>query len=164
MYKMYRILIAIVLACTSVVFILAGCTGLTLRDSKEDVFSRDYKSLSLVADYLVSLEYNSVYITSDDLDGEMYTSGKTCFIDNEDVVKAIALLREAGYSVIDKGDGVVTFVYWSTKDAGKGFAYSSDGSKPQLEFQTYLEELSTENWFYYEEDFNLWKLRSQGKA
>ena len=163
MFKNYRTLIATI-ALVSVISVLTGCSRGAFRESKEEVFARDYESLSFVADYLVSLEHDSVYIPPDYLDGEMYISGKTCFIDNHDVVNAITLLREAGYSVIDKDDGIVTFVYWSNKDVGTGFAYSSDGSKPQLEFQTYLEELSTENWFYYEEDFNLWKLRSQGKA
>lgn len=160
MKKHMRIVVAVV-TWISVIFALAGCSKFAFRDSTGKVFSRDYESLSLIADYLVSLEYDSVYIPSEYKDGEMLISATTCFIDNEDVINAIALLREAGCSVIGKNDGVVTFVYWSTSDVGKGFAYSSDGSDPQLQFRTYLEKLSKENWFYYEEDFNLWRLENQ---
>ena len=162
MRKKSQTLIAAMLVWVCISSLLTGCSRSAIRDSKEEVFARDFKLLSLVADYLVSLEYDSVYIPSDYQDGEMYVSGKTYFIDNHDVVNAIARLREAGYSVIGKDDGVVTFVYWSTKDVGIEFAYSFDGSEPQLQFQTYLEKLSTENWFYCEEDFNLWKLENQG--
>lgn len=161
MRKKHVCIIIAIVTWVSVIFALAGCSRFVFQNSKGKVFSRDYTSLSLVADYLVSLEHDSVYIPSEYPDGEILASGTICFIDNDDIVNAIAILREAGCSVIDKDAGVITFVYWSTSDVGKGFAYSSDGSDPQLQFQTYLEKLSMENWFYYEEDFNLWRLENQ---
>ncbi len=159
-HKKYSVRIVAIVAWMSIISLLTGCAGKAFRDTKEKIFSEDYETLALVADYLADLEHENVYIPSL-ADGEMSVSGKTYCIDNDDIVKAIALLGESGYSVITKDDGIIDFVYWSTLDAGRGFAYSFNGSKPQLQFQTYLEELPTENWFYYEEDFNLWRLNNQ---
>lgn len=162
MKKYIHILVAVI-TWVSVIFALAGCSGDAFRESKEEIFSNDYDLLTLVADYLVELEYERVYITSSFPDGKISVYGKTLYIDNDDVMKAITLLKESGCTVIIKADGIVSFQYWSSLDAGKGFAYSSNEMKPQLQFQTYLEELSVEDWFYYEEDFNLWKLENQMK-
>ena len=163
MHRKYECIVVVVVAWLSLISALSGCSGSAFRDSKDEVFLKNYNLLTLVAEYLVGLEHERVYITSSSLDGEISVNGKTYYIYNDDAVNAIELLKESGCSVILKADGVVTFVYWSTSDVGEGFAYSSDGSEPQLQFRTYLEKLSTENWFYYEENFNLWRLENQIK-
>ena len=164
MHKKHRALIGIIVALVSIFFMLTGCSRSAFRESKDEVFSDDYELLAFVAEYLAGLEYEDIYIPDTLTNGEISVSGKSYFIADDDIVNAMTLLRESGYSVISKHGGIVTFVYWSNKDVGTGFAYSSDGSEPRLQFQTYLEKLSTANWFYYEEDFNLWKQRNQGKS
>lgn len=161
MHHKYGWFAVIVVALVSIISVLSGCSRVAFRESKEEIFSNDYDLLALVSDYLVELEHERVYITSTFLDGEISVDGSTYWIDDEGIVHAIMLLEESGCTVIRKYDGIVTFLYWSTLDASKGFAYSSNGINPQVDFQTHLEKLSMDNWFYYEANYNMWKLENQ---
>ena len=49
---------------------------------------------------------------------------------------------------------------WSNLDSGHGIAYTIDESEPKLQFLTKAEKLNEDNWYYYEEDYNKWKLRN----
>lgn len=79
------------------------------------------------------------------------------------------LFRHRKYQVINKEDNTVSFQLWSNLDAGKGFAYVSDGNSLSIEFLTRYENIQ-ENWYYYESNFNEWRLRNanemrkQGRA
>lgn len=47
------------------------------------------------------------------------------------------------------------------KDSSRGIAYSIDGKEPKLQFLTKLEALPERNWYYYEEDFDEWKIQNK---
>ena len=93
--------------------------------------------------------------------GEMAISGRKIEIQNINIVEAINILKNKGYYVIAKYENTTHFQRWSNLDNGRGVAYSIDGSEPRLEFLTKLEKLPEHNWYYYEEDYNEWRIRNK---
>ena len=83
-------------------------------------------------------------------------------ITDEYIISCIDFLQDQnGYSVIGKDNNTIYFQIWSNVDSGRGFSYSVDSKEPVLPFLTKLEKLQENNWYYYEEDYNEWRLRSK---
>lgn len=83
-------------------------------------------------------------------------------IQDVELVEALnKIFKERKYEVVRKNDKTILFQLWATLDVGKGVVYVSGGEEPSIEFLTKYEKLDKENWFYYESDFNKWKLKNE---
>lgn len=155
----------------SIIFILGGIIfGLILfenrylmpyyrPDSKmiEWYFNRDKEEIIRITDYFVSMKSN-VSFNSVDFKSKNYKY----FIKDQKVVDDLkALFEEKGYEVIGINNNTVYFQKWSRgSDLGIGVAYLADlDDKIGLEFLVKLEPLLEKNWYFYEADYNEWRLR-----
>ena len=68
-----------------------------------------------------------------------------------------------GYKGIGRDGNTIYFVRWTRlMDFGAGIAYSVNGKdEPELDFVTKLEPLSEDGWYFYEEDYNEWRVRKR---
>jgi len=131
------------------------------KEKMVKIFDEDHELIAIVTNYLANSGYEKVYIPSTTESGEMSNSGTSVKIDDVEVVEAINTLKKRGYSVIGKDSNTIHFQRWSNLDNGRGIAYSINGNEPTLQFLTKLEPLSEPNWYYYEEDFNEWKMKNE---
>ena len=140
----------------------------TSEDIKKEFYS-NYEQMEKIKEILERAEYadisiyNTDYIYEDGEYGTWFVAGEGSIqIEDEEFVNDIEILfKEREYSHIGKIGNTIYFQLWANKDAGSGIAYSTDGNEPVLQFLTKLEELDKNNWYYYEEDFNEWKLNNK---
>ena len=178
MFRMKNRKTIIILSISIIIFITV-VTGLiwwvisifSLPDENkiENTFNNDLELLETVVCYLENSGYESVYVHK-----TMFDYG----IEDKEAVKAIKQIFRRGYDVVAKSDNIIYFLRWTRfKDFGSGFVFSVDGVEPnygvdpknplygseasptQIMFLTKLEPLSESNWYYYEEDFNEWRIR-----
>ncbi len=82
-------------------------------------------------------------------------------IPNVELVEMLnKIFTERKYQVVCKRDKTIYFQLWANLDAGAGVAYVCNGEEASIQFLTKYEKLDKENWFYYEADFNEWKLKN----
>lgn len=124
----------------------------------ERQFQRHKTNMTLISEYFCYSGYDNIYIHNTTEKGMMSVSGKNVVIESKDIIEAIEKLKKRGVEVISKEGNTVYFQLWSGLDDGRGVAYSIDGSPPILQFLTRLEPLSELNWYYYEEDYNEWRI------
>lgn len=127
------------------------------------ILDNNKERLCCIIDYFMFSDYEQIYITDSDENGVMFTGLETEYvmIENKEVIKNIEwLFRIEGIDVISKRKNTISFQKWSTLDMGSGIAYSIDGNKPILEMLTKLEIIDN-NWYYYEEDYNEWRLQKK---
>lgn len=130
-------------------------------ESSEEIFENKKEELYIVNQYFSELRYNCIYIPAS-MDKEiMSADGSDVMIENSEVIQAIKNLKENGCTVIGKENNTIYFQMWSNLDSGNGFAYTIDGTKPTLQFLTKTKKMNEDNWYYYEEDFNEWKLKNE---
>jgi len=145
---------------------IGGCAALTM-EKMENFFDKDYDLLSEMVTYMTNLEYESISINNKESSEMSVDSSTRIAIEDTDIIKVINKLKSLGYSTISKGDNAISFLRWSNMDNGRGVVYSIDGNEPSsdytLPFLTKLEPLSKPNWYYYEEDYNEWRIREQSK-
>lgn len=115
------------------------------------IAQRDYnkykEEFNVVAQYISNNNIRDFYINAnDDID-----------ISDESAYKALSSLIKAGYSPIGIEENTLYFQKYATLDCGKGIMYSIDGELPYMQFLTDTKGLSTEDWYYYEDDFNKWR-------
>ena len=92
--------------------------------------------------------------------GEFYIDGTYVEIDNVEIIEAINTLKKHGYDVIEKNEHTIFFQRWSNLDNSRGIAYSINSElQPDLQFLTRLEPLSENGWYYYEEDYDEWRIQ-----
>lgn len=135
------------------------------KDKAEDVLKQDNSDLVLITEYLSDSEYSEIYINDSDFSFKrpvMFTGLKTRYVNIEDktVIAAInRLFIEREYSVIDRKGNSISFQRWTRlMDFGSGIAYSINAvDEPELTYQTKLEPLKENQWYYYEEDYNEWR-------
>lgn len=123
-------------------------------------FEEDYAELAEVSEYLLSLEDDLIVIRSGylpmtvDFDDEVP-------IDNWKIKNTIRHLFFKGYSYISKSGGTIKFERWEKSfsyEFRAGFAFNSYGGEGLgIQFLMKQEELSRENWYYFEEDYNEWR-------
>ena len=126
-------------------------------ESVTKIFEKDKEHLIVVSKYFENSDYETIYIPSSMKSGIMSVEGIHEYIQEPEIVEAIEELKNKGYSVIGKSGSSIYFQRWSNLDSGMGIAYSINSEKLQLEFLTKCEPLLEDNWYYYEEDYNLWK-------
>ena len=164
-------IIVVVLFLLYQVIVILGIGGffsLPINEKKmEFLFENDKALLQSITDYFVVLDYEGIYIPNTIENGRMYVHKKVDDIGSDikitdvEVIENISILRKKGYKVIGRNGNTIYFQRWSNSDNGRGVTYSIDGSTPTLQFLTKLEPLSEPNWYYYEEDYNEWRLRNQ---
>jgi hypothetical protein len=143
-------------------------------------FARDFELLESIAHYFGSTNYESIYLSISFECGDMSTNEGRKKIQDSEVLNAINKLKRRGYHVFSMGNNAVIFQRWSNLDNGRGIVYSLNGVEPnygvdpqhplygsasmpaQIMFLTKLEPLSELNWYYYEEDYNEWRVRNRG--
>jgi len=164
------IIMAIVIAIvkTMVIVIVAMITifihtisPLSQKSIEED-FVENYDNIIVVTDYLTTSEHENIHINNRiDLETMFNDTNIDLSIDDASAIRAINTLFDKGYSAITKNGNTISFQR-STRlmDFGSGVAYSIDGTEPQQQFLTRLVALSEANWYYYEEDYNEWRLRN----
>jgi len=136
-------------------------TSLSQKATEKD-FLKNYDSILVITNYLINSEYEFMYINNTG-------DGKTVFtneygditVGDIQVIEAIAVLLKNGYSVIAKHNNTSYFQRSSTLDFGSGVAYLTDGDEPDLQYLTKFKPLSKPNWYYYEEDYNVWRKLNQ---
>ena len=153
------ILISVAIIVASAVFIVApslfigGFFNSPINENSiETEFSRNYKLMITVVDYLKLAGDADVYINSSFGKGVISISGTEMKIGIDEVEDAIHKLQNRGFSVISKEGKTIVFQRWSNLDNGRGVAYSIDGLEPKLQFLTKVEPLTETNWYYYEEN------------
>jgi len=127
----------------------------------EAIFIEDYELLAAVVNYFINSNHSSIHIWPNSDEGYMSVRGNAILISDENVVETIGILGDQGYSVIVMSDNIIRFQRWSNLDSGRGMVFSIDGAQPKLQFLTRLEPLSKLYWYYYETNFNEWRLRHQ---
>lgn len=144
------------------IFIVSGVSIQSVdKEKAEQVFVKDYQLLLNAREYLENSMYNEVYINSDMEEENMFADGQDKTIKNEDIINTFNQLKKIGYIVFGKQGQTIYFQRWSNLDNGRGIACSINGEKPQFQFLTKLERFSEKNWYYYEKNFNEWKLKNK---
>lgn len=153
-------------------------TPITKGDA-ESILNDDFEYIYVIADYLEKSEYTEIdiqsydYVSNEGKYGTWYVYGEnmersnigTQKITDEHIVDILdTLFKHKKYKNITKSGNTISFLLWSNLDAGRGVAYTLDGKEPILQFLTYFQELKKENWYYYEEDFNTWKVSQTGMS
>lgn len=126
----------------------------------EKQFERKKEDMYIVSSYFSDLNYENIYIPNSMDIGIMSIDGNNVKIENDKVIQSIEKLKNNYCSVIGKENNTIYFQIWSNLDSGHGIAYTIDESEPKLQFLTKAEKLNEDNWYYYEEDYNKWKLRN----
>ena len=129
------------------------------EEEMENIFNDDYDLLIIVRNYFVNSGYEGIYIPLPNKNGEMLADGDHVKIEDTKAIDAINNLKNRGYKVIGKDNNTIYFQRWSNLDCGRGIAYSIEGNK--IEFFDLKRQipLPESNWYYYETDFNEWKLQ-----
>jgi len=171
--KISLIIIGIIATLTFVVMALPFLHFLYLmgpprqgfQETKED-FLLNKESILAVRDYFIRSGFESISVHSTGEPGTAFAGLKygRILITDSKVSEAIATLHRNGYQAISKSDNAVVFLRWTGFDVGKGVAYSIDGYVPYgdaLLFLTWIEPLSIGGWYYYEANFDVWRMRNQ---
>lgn len=145
---------------------LTACSKNILPETTDDVdavFEQDYDLIDEVTSHLLALEESGVWIQcrEKEISGEF---GKPMEFQSSKIEQIVEELRNKGYYHISKRENVVIFDVWRKAfdvEFEAGFVYSIDGSGDlsDVEYLTYQRPLSKENWYYYESDFNEWRVR-----
>lgn len=179
----YRILTFVVIialvVCGIIIFIwLRSLFGPYSSQQKiEKEFYKNYETILEITSYIEKAKFANIniqgtdYIYDDGNFGTWYVQSGNANdtandgrkeIEDEKIVKDLShLFKDKKYQVINKNGHTISFQLWSNLDMGSGFAYSINGSEPELQFLTRLEKLNKDNWYYYEEDFNEWKNQNE---
>jgi len=132
---------------------------LSMEKTERD-FIENQDNIVMVTKYLEGLEYETLYIAVGENSTMFANLDGYIAIDDPRIVNAINTLRQNGYRKILKRNNTISFDRSApTLDFSSGVAYTMDENDPQLQFLTRFEPLSEPNWYYCEEDFNLWRER-----
>ena len=132
------------------------------QNEMEKDFITNKEQIYLINNYLVESTYDSLFI-NDLSEGSAFSGLERgdIPIDSTEVVDAMKQLRKRGYSVIRKRGNCVSFIRWRNKDNARGVVYSIDGHTPNessIQYLTKLEPIKESGWYYYEADYNEWRV------
>ncbi len=160
----------LLIICVSFVTIIAMTFGVTNwafdkltpldKDRAERYFNRDKEDILLITEYFINSGYSQILIH--DENGNMSIGYTSIKINDETVKKAVNnLIDKRGYISIQRTDNTISFAMWCRlSDVSRGVAYSIDKEhEPTLEYLTELQPLEEEGWYYYEDDYNEWRVR-----
>ena len=174
MTKQKRIIVlCTVLACAAVLTYFAYGWISMFRHSKRAagvLLDRYGNEFQTVASYLCAVEHDSIVSRERDSDSMLLlltvdpTDGKTKNMDvpigEKEVQKAASKLFANGCNNITKSGDTVEFLFWTRlMDFGAGVVWHEDTeTPPDVQFLTRLDALETDGWYYYEADFNEYRL------
>ena len=154
--KVLGILLMIVVICQS-------CTALmTLpkADTAEHFLTGHKEELQILAEYLVKQNYSTIYI--DRADGTALANLVQVKIEDDAVLKSLNTIFRDGCIDIykDTSKNSIQFMLWKRTrdeaDAGLLFAVVPN-KQPEAEFQTEIEPLTEDRWYYYLAEYNKWR-------
>ena len=160
----YLQFISFVLILVFCISVLPGCVPKKRNIDSADVnatFEEDIDDLQVVADYLCDFDYD--YITIRDSKGTMGVGGgEKVSIDNDEIKQTIKTLFKKGYCYLAKVCDTIKFHRWDKSfdmEFQAGFAFVYDGSEDlDISFVVHQEPLSKDNWYYYEANYNEYRL------
>ena len=130
--------------------IIGGAFSYTMDyEDAEKSFQENKENILIVKEYLIS-ENGVDYITVNNYND----------ISDKKVLNAIIELRMNGYDIFCKEGNTIVFQITSKLDYGAGIACTISNSVPSLRYLTYYESLSEDGWYYWEEDYNEWRLQN----
>ena len=144
---------------------------------------RNKEEIIIVRDFIASSEFESASIWRPPADPRVRIFRRPVFdgpyemfagleygrvlIEDEEASEALRSLFNRGFLAMHRGDGNVVFLRWRTLREGRGIVYSLDGSTPQesggLTFLVEIEPLSEEGWYFYVDNFNVWRARNRAR-
>ena len=160
-YLQFVCFVLILVFCISV---LPGCVPKKRNIDSADVnatFEEDIDDLQVVADYLCDFDYD--YVIIEDSKGTMIVDGgEKVSIDNDEIKQTIKDLLNKGYRCLSKNYDTIEFDRWDKSfdmEFQAGFAFVYDGSEDlDISFVVHQEPLSKDNWYYYEANYNEYRL------
>lgn len=124
-----------------------------------NIAQRDYnkyeKEFNILAEYISDNEIKDFRMNKEEF--------RDFSTPDMEVYNAINTLIKAKYRQIGIEENTLYFQKYATLDCGKGIMYSLDGELPYLQFLTDVQKLSAKNWYYYEDDYNKWRLENEKK-
>ena len=156
------VIVTIVAIVMWIIYIIPGSYN---KENAEKLLSRNEDEFTIVAEYMSGYGQNSASIFEEKetvfiFDG---SSGRYEEITDRRVKKAVDRLRSRGVDNIHwDGENSTHFLVWTFfMDFGAGIVYTNDSSKePHVQFLTKAEHLSLDGWYYYEADYNEWRLNN----
>ena len=146
----------------------AGCISLQStppdKEKMEEYFTQDKDDLIIIADYLISLDYPSVWINKSRVkNGIMFTGAATREkkIEDKTVLESLKrILNDKNYIRLGKDEDTIFFEKWNYIEKVRGFAFPiNNEDSPCVEYLAKSEPLSENGWYYYESDYE--KVRNQ---
>jgi len=123
----------------------------------ENVLEDNFEELTAVNTYLLELKGNSndsALIRKEDI--EVYLEKNK--IGNDIIKDKFDFIFNNGFQLAEIKNNYIMYQRWSNLDVGRGLVYSIDGKAPNEDYITKLEKTRKKNWYYYEEDYNKWRL------
>ncbi len=118
-----------------------------------ELFEEDKELLNRARDYIIRSGMDHVYIIFDPYYEETYSGFDKSFSD------ILEELRRKGYEIISGDESYICFFRWVGSYGSRGFVFSRDGNMPQIDFVIKYAELSEENWYYYNENYEDWRVQ-----
>lgn len=133
------------------------------QENAEKVFRRNKDEFIIVAEYMADNNYISVQVDKNVNKVYGVTGGFTVRpeeITDKNVVNAVERLFSRGIITIHGHRNSIIFLRWRRfNDFGAGIVCSIDaGEEPTADYLTKLEPLPVDGWYYYESDYNEWRL------
>ena len=140
-------------------------------DFMKDEFDKNREDFYLIIEYLLNSDFSDIRIHRSSQLGsgiiEMFVwpEMERIVVSDPNVSDAINRLFGQGYRSINKSGNGISFLRWTTLDAGRGIVFSIDGSSPTqadgLQFLIEIQPLSEDGWYFYVDDFNVWRSRNR---
>ena len=153
---------AIIILFLCVFLFFATCeTDLNTPLSKqvvEAIFDEYHDSLCVVAEFVENSDYE--HLSIDKPNGTIFADFETVILEDAAVADAVACLFED--KIVKKiymyEDTVVFLIWTGVADITCGLAFQLNPDIPiYVQFLTELKPLSQEKWYYYVEDYELWR-------
>lgn len=158
-----KIIFICLLSALLIMTVCAGCQSTPPTvEAVEQRFTENYADILTIVSFMVNSGHEDIYIK--DCSGKMYVDFEWINIADSSVNASIDNLLGAGlYQRIDKSGNTICFEQWDgLQDIGCGIAYSINGNDPpEVQFMTELVPLSQDGWYYYVDDYNLWRIQSK---
>lgn len=154
-----------IVSILSSVVVMGACTTDQYIDSANIymTFEDDFDELKYVADYLLSLDFHMIVIRNN-YSPMTIDYGEKMYIEDETVKETLGVLFKKGYLSISSLDNTICFERWKKRysyEYRSGFAFScNETGNIDIQYIINQEELSISNWYYYEEDYNEWRVRN----
>ena len=147
-----------------IICLSTSCTNHDVASNKsktESFVDENSLSIQTVCKYLSSTQFNTVYI--DKADGQMYADSETKKIEDSNIINSINILWNAGcrHISLSRRYNVIVFrlgqELFSDFEFGLAYPINAD-SDIWVEFQTELTPIINTEYYFYESEYNKWRL------